>query len=141
MSLTEFDLDSRKCKHCGELLRDHATEAEGAWFVTPCNAWLRSVDVERWDLMVLDDGATCRWCCQLLRVHFVIGEPSARVALRKSVSEVKPPAPRLGQVVPLLPLYFTDCRTDEQRAWVPPPPPKCHADGSPFGYRNPWATA
>ena len=138
MALTESDLD-RTCKHCGQLLRAHATLAEGAWFVTPCNAWLRDGIQELWDSMVLDDGVTCRWCCQLMRGHIVIGELSATVLLGKSSTEVKPPAARVGQIVPLLPLGFLDCRTEEQKAWVPPPPPTCHDDGSPFGLRNPWA--
>lgn len=119
MALTEADLD-RTCLLCGNLLRAHATLAEGAWFIRPCNARLRANDEAAWDQMVLEDGETCRWCCQLMRVHFEIGEFSTLIRLGKATAEARPTAPVSGAIVPLMVLRFFDCRTPEQRAWVPP---------------------
>lgn len=148
-SITAAELDTRVCKHCGKTLREHAVEREGAWFVRPCKSEILKMDfsngttvADRWSIMSLEDGDNCRFCCQPLRGHVRFWHPTVGIftdASLKVVATVSAPSPKPGGIVMMMVSSWLECRTAEQMNWKPPPPPACHEDGSPFGYRNPWA--
>lgn len=140
------------CAHCKRPVSTHAIDREGAWLVRPCNAQLLAMTfsdgtsaADRWALMALDDADACRFCCQPLAGHFQLWHPTIGIVHPESlrtIATVSAPDPQPGEIVIMRPRAWIDCRTAQQKKLRPkllPRPPACHEDGSPFGYKNPWA--
>ena len=121
MPLTEANLDTHKCDHCGGTVREHCTESGGAWFLRPCDRHLAAL-TPLWKEMAMEDGITCRFCCQLLRSHFATGMSPINIRMGNATAVINLPDAKPGQVV-ILPLQeFIDCRKQDRPPETVPSP-------------------
>ena len=118
MSLFPIDSLSIPCPACGESMRSHCTEAEGAWTYHPCLPALRATGLapdDWWDQVV---GCDCAHCGMTVASHFVRPPPGIRISVAFSVpqkggwnrerhmGDITPP----GMVIVRPPTAFRDCR-------------------------------
>lgn len=119
MSLFPIEsLSDVSCLACGESMRSHCAEHEGAWTFHPCLASLRATGLapeDWWEQVV---GSDCAHCGLAVSSHFARPAPGIRILAAFSVpqkggvnrerhmGDITPP----GMVVVRPPTAFRDCR-------------------------------